>query len=467
MTLLNDLAEIVGEKYVTTTDDSPQYKSDWTGKYQSAPLAIVRPANTEEVAQIVVWANDTKTPLVPVSGNTGLTGGTTADNAVMLSLDRLNTIKSINTADRTATVGAGVILSSLHDAAEAQDLVFPLTFGAKGSTMVGGFLSTNAGGSNVVKYGNTRDLVLGIEVVTPIGEIMNLMSALHKDNSGLNLKHLMIGAEGTLGIITAAILKLHPKPRAYATAMVATDGLDSALTLLNTLQLETGAAVEAFEYMSAKFIDQHKADFDTSGPFDDEHDTNILVEIGTTIPAQALVQDDGTLPVTTQLEETLVSLMERGQILDAIVAQNEAHRRAMWERRESAAEVSLGIIPNIDTDVAVPLDKVDAFLTAVTPRVQTVDAGATDVAIAHLGDGNIHYTVYPSSDDDTLKDRIRKVVEDVTQEFAGSFSAEHGIGISKLGSMKRRKDPAALASMRAIKFALDPHNILNPGKVIP
>ncbi len=468
MSISADLAAIVGEKYVTQLSDSQQFETDWVGKYKNEPLAIVRPATAKEIADILKFANKTGTPVVPVAGNTGLNGGAHAVGAILLSVDRMNKIRSTNAKGRTMTVEAGVILSNIHDAAAAEDLVFPLTFGAKGSCMVGGFLSTNAGGSNVVKYGNTRDLVMGIEVVTPQGEIMDLMSELHKDNSGLNLKHLLIGAEGTLGIITAAVLKLQPMPKAYATAMVATPTVDEALTLLHRLQSETGGAVEAFELMPRKFIDMHKAHFQTDkGPFDEDYDVNILVEIGSTVDAMARIQEDGSIPLTQLLETTLGKLFEDGLLLDAVVAQNQSQRTQMWERRESAAEVCYLRKPSLDTDVAVPLDKVESFLNNITGRMTALDAGATDVAIAHLGDGNIHYNVYPTRDDPTLIDAMRETIEDVTKEYRGSFSAEHGIGISKLPSMRRRKDPTAVAAMQAIKLALDPNNILNPGKTIP
>ena len=227
------LEEIVGKANVAQGSDLARWSRDWTGVYTWTPLAVVRPGSTAEVAAILRLANETGTAVVPVSGNTGLAGGTTAEGAIMLSLDRMNRIREVRPAARIAIVEAGVILSSLHEAADAHGMIFPLTFGARGSAMVGGFLSTNAGGSNVLRYGNTRDLCLGLEVVLPTGEVMDLMSELHKDNSGYNLKHLMIGAEGTLGIITAAVLKLAPKPRAYATAMVAAPSLDQALVLLN------------------------------------------------------------------------------------------------------------------------------------------------------------------------------------------------------------------------------------------
>jgi FAD/FMN-containing dehydrogenase len=397
-----------------------------------------------------------------------LTGATLAQDALLLSVDRLNQITAINPKARTATVGAGVILSHLHDAAAAHDLIFPLTLGARGSAMIGGLLSTNAGGSNVVRYGSTRGLCLGLEVVMADGRIMNLMNALHKDNSGLDLRNLVIGAEGTLGIITAAVLKLAPKPKAYATAMVAVASLPDALDLLHRLQDETGGGVEAFEYMPRSYIDKHKQLFpDAPAPFDKPYDVNIMIEVAATLARDAVPNPDGSLPVVQALENTLGDLMADGHVLDAVIAQNETQRRAIWKRREDAGEVAFFGGVFVNTDVALPLDKIAAFEAALTPRIKAIDPDAEEVIVAHLGDGNIHHTSYVTRNDPAAMDALVAAVEDVVQELGGSFSAEHGIGVSKLDTMRRRKDPVALDAMRAIKHALDPNNILNPGKVIP
>ena len=468
MKLLDQLTDAIGPSHVLTGADAAPYGKDWTGAYTSTPLAVLRPANTAEVSAILKLANAAKTPVVPASGRTGLTGATLAEGALMLSVERLNDITEINTAAQTATVGAGVILSNLHEAAEAQDLIFPLTLGARGSAMIGGLLSTNAGGSNVVRYGSTRGLCLGLEVVMADGRIMNLMSALHKDNSGLDLRNLVIGAEGTLGIITAAVLKLRPKPKAYATAMVAVASLSDALDLLHKLQDETGGGVEAFEYMPRSYIDKHMQLFpDATAPFDASYDVNIMIEVAATLARDARPAADGSLPVVTALEDTLGQMLEDGTVLDAVIAQNETQRRDIWKRREDAGEVAFFGGVFVNTDVALPLDKIAAFEERLTPRIKAIDPDASEVIVAHLGDGNIHHTSYISRNDPAAMDALVEAVEDVVQELGGSFSAEHGIGVSKLETMKRRKDPVALDAMRAIKHALDPNNILNPGKVIP
>lgn len=468
MTLIATLKQIVGERHVLTGDDLAAYDGDWTGKFPGSPGVVVRPGTTQEVSQILRFAHDSDTPVVPASGRTGLTGGTHTPGGLLLSLDRLNTIEEVNPRARTARVGAGVILQDLRTAAEAEGMVFPLTFGAQGSALIGGVLSTNAGGSNVLRYGNTRDLVLGVEVVLADGRVMDLMSALHKNNSGYDLRHLVIGAEGTLGVITRAVVKLFPAPKARATAMVAVPSLDAALTLLNRLQEATGSAVEAFEYMPAGYFDWlAECHPDLRAPFEARHDVNIMVEIASTRDQDADAADDGSVPLTNVLEEALGALMEDGLLDDAVIAQNDAQRREIWARREAAGEVMFTRQPLVDTDIAVPLDLVARFLDEAPRRIRAIDPEVMDMAVAHLGDGNIHFTMYPSSDDAGLKDRLMEAVEGVSQELGGSFSAEHGVGLSKLPSMRRRKDPVALEAMRAIKSALDPKGILNPGKLVP
>ncbi len=468
MQMLDKLAAITGAAHVLTGEDLTRYSADWTNQYHWTPLAVVRPRSTDEVSAILKLAHDSGTGVVPVGGNTGLNGGTSANGALMLSLERMNSIHELRPDARIAIVEAGVILSQLHDAADQHDLLFPLYFGARGSAMIGGVLSTNAGGSNVLRYGSTRDLCLGLEVVLADGRVMNLQTELHKDNSGFDLKNLMIGAEGTLGIITGAVMKLHPKPRAYATAMVATPGLDAALTLLNRLQQATGGQVEAFEYMPRIYLETLKTKFpSTREPFDACYQVNILTEIATTVPAQAIANDTGEVPLIAQLEATIAALMEEGLALDAVVAQNEAQRREMWDRRERAGEVLLHAKRLVNHDVSVPVDRVSAFLNRMTQRLAELDAGAQDCTVSHLGDGNIHYAVWPSTDDKSTHVAITEAVEDVTLDLGGSFSAEHGIGLSKLGSMARRKDPVALDMMRALKTTFDPKDIMNPGKVLP
>lgn len=468
MTLLSDLTTALGAAHVLTGTEVDRYAGDWTHHYTSAPCAVVRPGSTAEVALALQIAARHGVAVVPVSGRTGLVGGAMTTGGLMLSVERLNRIREIRPATRIAIVEAGVVLQTLHDAAEAEDLYFPLRFGARGSAMIGGALSTNAGGSNVLRYGSTRALCLGLEVVLADGRVLNLMSELHKNNSGYDLRQLFIGAEGTLGVITAAVMKLVPRPRAYATATLAARSLPDALALLNRLQQASGGAVEAFEYMPASYMRRlAEARPDIRLPFDRRHEVNILVELAATAPRDAIAGPDGTVPVVALLQDTLAEMITEGAVLDAEIAQTEAQRLAMWKRRELAAEITVARQPAIDTDIALPLDLVPAFFDRIHARLPVLDAGAETLSVSHLGDGNVHFTVFPSRDDPALHDAVVEAVEDVVQDLGGSFSAEHGVGLSKLNTMARRKDPVALEVMRAVKAALDPDNRMNPGKVIP
>ncbi len=468
MSLVADLNALLGAANVLTGPDMARHAQDWMGNFHGTPCAVARPGSTAQVAETVKIAAHHGIPVIPISGNTGLTGGTFTDGGLLLSTERLNRIRDIRAPSRIAIVEAGVILSRLHDAAADHGLYFPLWFGARGSAMIGGVLSTNAGGSNVLRYGSTRALCLGLEVVLPDGRVLNLMSELHKDNSGYDLKQLFIGAEGTLGIITAAVMKLVPAPRAQATATLAARSLPDALTLLNRLQAASGGLVEAFEYMPADYMRRLiQVRPDIGQPFDQPQGCTILVELAATSPALTTAQADGTIPLTDLLESTLAQLMDEGLILDAQIARSDAQRSAMWARREAAAEIGAAVKPMIDSDIAVPLDKVAAFLDRITPRLAEIVPAADTVTVAHLGDGNLHFSVYPGDPSKTLYDRVITAIEDVVQDLGGSFSAEHGVGLSKLNSMSRRKDPVALDVMRAIKGALDPNNLMNPGKVIP
>ncbi|MFN6951449.1 MAG: FAD-binding oxidoreductase, partial [Albidovulum sp.] len=393
MTLISRLADRLGPAAVLTGADTLRYCRDWTGTYTWRPRAVLRPGSTAEVAEILRVAHAEGVAVVPVGGGTGLTGAIVADGALMLSLERMNRIRAIRPESRIAVVDAGVVLSALHDAAAAARLHFPLWFGARGSAQIGGALSTNAGGSNVLRYGSARALCLGLEVVLADGRVMNLMSELHKDNSGYDLKDLFIGAEGTLGVITAAVLKLVPAPQARATAMFAAASLPAALSLLNRVQDATGGLVEAFEFMPRSYLERLRARRPDLGlPFAEIHDVTILVELSATAPRDAVPQADGAVPLVTLLEELLAEMMAEGLVPDAVVARNEAQRLAFWARREAAAEITVGQGHSIDTDVAVPLDRVEAFLTRAEAAAKMLDPGAATITVAHLGDGNLHFS---------------------------------------------------------------------------
>lgn len=468
MALLQDLAGIVGTANVLTGADAAGHARDWMGKYPGAPIAVVRPGSAAEVAACLRLAAAAGVPVVPVGGNTGLVGGTFTEGGLMVSLERMNRIRALRPEARLVVAEAGVVLDRLHEAAEGAGLYFPLWFGARGQAMLGGALSTNAGGSNVLRYGSTRGLCLGLEVVLADGRVLNLMSELHKDNSGYDLKQLFIGAEGTLGIITAAVMKLVPRPLAHATACVAAPSLPAALPLLNRMQEATGGRVEAFEFMPRSYSDRLAAVRPDLGlPFAEVPEVTILIEAATTVPEEAAPGPDGAVPLVARLESVLARMLEEGLVTDAVVATSEAQRRRMWARREAAAEICLGLSPAVDTDICLPLDRIAAFLTAAEARLAALDPGLRSLTVGHLGDGNLHYTLFPTRDEAGLKDAVMDCVEDITTAMGGSFSAEHGIGLSKLPSMRRRKDPVAVEVMRALKAALDPGALLNPGKVIP
>lgn len=466
MSVVQSLRGALGDAQVLTGEDMAAWSQDWTGRYRWSPLCVGRPASTTEVAAVMRIAHDARVPVVPVSGHTGLAGGTHGEGAVMLSLDRLNRIEEIRPEARVAVVGAGVVLSALHEAAEAEGLSFPMTFGARGSACIGGLLATNAGGSNVLRYGNTRDLVLGLEAVTADGRVLDLMTALHKNNAGYDLRHLLIGSEGTLAVVTRAVLKLVRQPRAFATAMVAVGTVEDALVLLNRLQDVSGGAVEAYEFMPAAYLAAYRALHpETRPPFDAAHAVNILVELGATAPRDAVPGEDGVVPLTAHLETVLGDLLEDGLVSDAVVAANGAQRAEMWARREAAAEVSLSRRGALVNDVAVPLDAVGRFLSEAGRRCRALDPGVEEVVVGHLGDGNLHYVLWPTGA--ASGSALVEAVEEVVRGLGGTFSAEHGIGLHKKASMARHRDPVALDMMRAVKVALDPQGILNPGKVLP
>lgn len=458
----------IGAGNVLQGTDTAPYRADATTHYTANPSIVLRPATTAEVAVCLRIASEHGLAIVPTGGRTGITGAIHTDGGVMLSLERMNRIREIRPDARIAIVEAGVVLSKLHEAADQHGLYFPLWFGARGSAMIGGVLSTNAGGSNVLRYGSTRGLCLGLEVVLADGRVLNLMSELHKDNSGYDLKQMFIGAEGTLGIITGAVMRLVPKPSAYATATLAARSLPDALDLLNHLQAASGGMVEAFEYMTASYLRRvQQARPDLRPAFEQTHEVTILVELGALRPSDSVVQENGSQAITALLENALAQMIEDGRVLDAVIAQTEAQRLEMWARRECAGQVMPAVQPSVDTDICLPLDKIALFVDRIEARVPLISPSVYSITVAHLGDGNLHYSLFPLSHDDSVHDALVEAVEDEVAALGGSFSAEHGVGLMKLNSMARRKDSVALDVMRAVKTALDPQGIMNPGKVIP
>jgi len=473
LSTIDQLREIVGENNVfAEASDMSAFLTDWMGDYSGEALAVVRPGNTREVSDVVKCCGADGIAVVPQGGRTGLSGGgipVGPSPSIVVSLSRMNSIRTIDEAGRTVIAEAGVVLEVLQDRAEQQGLLFPLTFGAKGSCTIGGNLATNAGGSNVLRYGNTRDLCLGIEAVMADGTIINGLSGLRKDNTGYDLKNLLIGSEGTLGIITAAVFKLFPKPSTRETAFLSMDSLDAALGALNFLQDRTGNAVEAFEYMTQSLVDVISNAFpDIRPPLEGNVHTGVLLELGSSRTSDAEVDETGSNRLETALLEALEALIEKGVVSDAVIAQSERERAELWHLRESVLEALMANGPFYFFDISLPLANLSAFVEEMDSTATRL--GFDPLIVGHLGDGNLHYALSSSDPDRWLElpiEEAKRAALDLLQRLDGSFSAEHGIGQDKLEVMRAYKDPAQLAAMRSIKHALDPAGIMNPQKVVP
>ncbi len=460
--LVARLHAVVGDAgLIQTQSDMAPYLTDWRGSFTGKALAIVRPATTDEVAAVMGICAATKTPVVPQGGNTGLVGGgvpDTSGDAIVLSLNRMSHIRAIDTDNDTVTVEAGVILHTVQIAAADADRLFPLSLAAEGSCTIGGNLSTNAGGTNVLRYGNARDLVLGLEVVTPAGEIWHGLSGLRKDNSGYDLRHLLIGAEGTLGVITAATLKLFPLPKARVVALAATPSPQMAVVLLNRIKRTFADRLVGFELMSRQCIElvlQHIPN--TREPFSQQHAWQVLIEIND-------IRAD--TPIRDWLENELSDAMGHDEVIDAVMAGSEAQIAELWRLREEISEAQRLAGKNVKHDISVPISKIPEFIkkcdAALLQRVPDISL----VCFGHLGDGNLHYNCGLANQGLTHAEVINKIVYDHVDAFGGSISAEHGIGQLKRGEITAHKSAVALNMMRQIKRALDPDNIMNPGKIL-
>ncbi|KIN61790.1 FAD linked oxidase, C-terminal domain protein [Sulfitobacter noctilucae] len=471
--LSDTLCSIVGAAHVLTqASDVAGYLEDWTGQYSAPALAVVRPGSTAQVAEVVKLCAAEGIAVVPQGGRTGLCGGgvpLVGQSSIVLSLTRMNAVRTLDPAGRTVTAEAGVVLEKLQAAALEHQLIFPLMFGAKGSCTIGGNLSTNAGGSNVVRYGTTRELCVGIEAVMPDGSVINALTGLRKDNTGYDLKDLLIGAEGTLGIITAAVFKLFPEPRARSTAFLSVPSLDTAIQVLNRLQDHTGGAVVAFEYMPKAAIDVICQVFpETRRPLDEDAPTGILVEVASSRPRDGEPLEDGSIRLEGEVMALLGELMEEGLVLDAMLAQSEQQRGNLWQMRERILESITDNGPAYHLDISLPLAHIAPFVEAMDPVMAAL--GFQPLTVGHLGDGNLHYALSAAAGEtwgDLPLEAAKDQVFAKLTELNGSFSAEHGIGQSKLPVMRDLKEPAQLAIMRRIKAALDPLDIMNPGKLIP
>jgi FAD/FMN-containing dehydrogenase len=439
------------------------YLTDWRGNYTGKAIGVARPASTDEVAAVVRLCAESRTPIVPQGGNTGLVGGGTPDNsgnALVLSLARMNRIREVDLANSAMTVEAGCILQNIQEAAATHGQLFPLSLAAEGSCTIGGNLSTNAGGTAVLRYGNARDLVLGIEAVTADGQIWHGLKALRKDNSGYDLKHLLMGAEGTLGIITAAVLKLFPAPQASCTALVATETSAAAVTLLKTVRDALGDRLTGFELMSQVCIEQVIKHFpDTAPPFAKPHAWLTLIQLSDT-------QRDANL--NEALEAALTPAMENGEVLDAIVATSETQARTLWGIREHIPEAEKKEGKSVKHDISVPISRIAGFIDVATPALNNAFPRAQVICFGHIGDGNLHYNLsFPGMAPSPEQTRgANEIVYSLLDKLGGSISAEHGLGQLKRDEIRRHKSEVELSMMRNIKQALDPHNIMNPGKVL-
>jgi FAD/FMN-containing dehydrogenase len=475
-TLIAQLRATVGAAHVLThedpTADLSAWENDWRKRAHGRALAIVRPGSTAEVAAVVKACAMAGASIVPQGGNTGLVVGSVPDDTgtqVVLSLGRMQAVRSLDAANLTITVEAGCILQNLQTAADNAGFLFPLSLAAEGSCTIGGNLATNAGGTQVVRYGNARDLCLGLEVVTAQGEVWHGLSGLRKDNTGYDLRDLFIGSEGTLGIITAATLKLYPRPAAQLTAWAAVPSLDAAVALLGLAHRQLGAGLTGFEVMgqfALSLVNKHfpalrvpfMADGDAQAPC-----YGVLLENSSS---------ESEAHARGQLERLLETAFEQAVVSDAVVAESLAQAQGLWHIRESIplAQAEEGL--NIKHDISIPVSRIPAFCTETDALLQREIPGVRLVNFGHLGDGNLHYNVQAPETEDASsflhreEAHVNTLVFDAVARYDGSISAEHGVGSLKAAKLPHHKDPVALALMHAIKQALDPHHIMNPGRVL-
>lgn len=464
-TFLNAAENVLGAKGLTREADAlAPWLVDWRGRYRGRAAAMASPADTAEVAAIVRLCAEHRVPMVPQGGNTSMVGGATPDasgDALILSMRRMNRLRALDPDAGLAIAEAGVILSTLHDAAMERAMRFPLSLGAKGSATIGGLCATNAGGTQVLRFGTMRSLVLGLEAVLPDGSVLDSLAPLKKDNRGPDLKHLLIGAEGTLGIITAATLQLVPQAEEVVTAWIGLDSPQAALTLLRRLEA-AGLPVESFELVPADslaLVLQHI--FGTRAPLASRPAWNALVEV------------TGAAGLRTDVEAALASAFDAGLVSDAAMAESQAQAGAFWRIRESISEAERTSGPAVQHDISVPVATMPDFMVAAARDVERAFPGTSASAFGHLGDGNVHFHVRAPTGSDPEGwigeggKPISSFVYDLVVAAGGSISAEHGIGQMKLAEFARLADPARLSALRALKAAFDPVGIMNPGKLVP
>jgi FAD/FMN-containing dehydrogenase len=465
--VLSEFESAIGKQYVLDKDeDKEPYLTDWGKRYKGKALAVLKPGNAAEVASLVRICITYRISIVPQGGNTGLCGGATPDNtgdSVIILLHRLNQIFDVDIQNSTITVGAGAILKQVQDAALEHGTLFPLSLAAEGSCTIGGNLATNAGGVQVLRYGNMRDLTLGLEVVTASGEIWNGLRGLRKDNTGYSLKDLFIGSEGTLGIITAATLKLFPLPTTKITALVKVNDIASTITLFQQVQKGCSADLTAFELISNRAMELVSDRFTLAQQLlVDRADWFVLIELSSM---------DSEDKVRLEIQNLLVDAMDSSLIVDGIVAESIQQSKSMWEIRETIPEAQLQLGHVIKHDISLPISELAAFIDSTNLKLREKWPDTEVIIFGHIGDGNLHYNLVGLSQDSSslLPDRrneINRLVHDQVYLYQGSFSAEHGIGQAKVTELLERKSTTEMNLMRSIKCSLDPHCIMNPNKVV-
>ena len=469
MNALTAMTELLGPANVLSSpEDIAPYAVDWRSAYRGTPDAVLRPSTTADVAAVVKWCAAANLAIVPAGGRTGLSGGAVPQangpNSVVVSMERMNRIRDIDARDFSLVAEAGCVVQTVRQAAEDVGRLFPIQWGAQGTAQIGGMLSTNAGGIRTLRWGNARELVLGLEVVLPDGRILDDLRRVRKDNSGYALRHLFIGGEGTLGIVTAAAMRLQPALKRVETAYVAVPSPDAALSLFSRM-MESGADVIGFE-LCARFCMEMAA----------RHGVGLRLPLPLESPWYVMLElaaAHASIPLREIMEECLGLAMEAGEVTDAAIAESEAQRQAIWKIREDYPECGRMEGPAVNTDTAVPVSAVPAFLSIAEAEMKARWPEGRMAAIGHAGDGNIHVSLMAPPG---MKDRatwmarageMEPLVNAIAVSLGGSFSAEHGIGQSKRHAMAAHKDPVAMDVMRLVKDALDPDKRMNPGKVLP
>ncbi|MFC4295679.1 FAD-binding oxidoreductase [Novosphingobium tardum] len=466
---LDQAEAILGPRGLTQDPDLVEpWLTDWRGRFHGAALALAQPATTAELSALVALCAQTRVPLVPQGGNSGMSGGATPDEtgkSLLVSLRRMNAIRALDRDAMQITAEAGVILENLHHIAELQGLRFPLSLGGKGSATIGGLISTNAGGTQVIRHGSMRALVLGLEAVLADGQILDALVPLKKDNRGFDLKQLLIGSEGTLGIVTAATLRLVPAVADRAVIWAGVPSIAAARGLLLHCQAAEGDALEGFEVMPQHCLDNVVAFLpDARPPLAGQNAWHALIEL--------TASDSDADSLRDRAEAMIADAFEKGLLADAVFASSETQAEKFWQLREIVAPAERAIGPAVQHDVSVPVADMPAFVEAAVPAIEARFPGTRAVAFGHLGDGNIHFHVLapPGVDGPTWQQgegkAISREVHDIVVQWRGSISAEHGIGQLKRDELARLGDPVALELMRRVKDALDPHGLLNPGKLI-